>query len=463
MFTLEEIVRAAKGRLVRAGAAKSGAAARISGVSIDSRSVKPGEVFIAIRGDTFDGHDFIGRAQRAGASCVIVERGRGRKSLRGIPVVEVSDCAAALGDIAGFHRRRFSLPVIAVTGSNGKTTTKDMCAAALSAGGIKALKTEGTKNNHIGVPLSLLKIGRSHQAAVIELGTNHFGEIGRLADICSPTMAIITSIGPSHLQYFKTERRVLREKMSLLKKLGGPCAVILNADDPLLAKSAFAKSHKPFIMSIGINRACDFRAARISALGKARCEGIRFFVNGRPFVLNNPGYHNVYNALFACAVSRVLGLSYRDIAAGLRGFVFPPGRLNIVKVGESTFIDDSYNSSPASLREALRTLRGLRTRGDKIVVMGDMLELGAREKLLHYKAGMEAAGSCDKFIAVGALAVSALAALRRAGFRREDLFSCGSSEEAREILAKNKLLKKDTIVLVKGSRRMKMERVFKDA
>jgi UDP-N-acetylmuramoyl-tripeptide--D-alanyl-D-alanine ligase len=348
-----------------------------------------------------------------------------------------------------------------VTGSNGKTTAKDMCAAALSAGGLSVIKTEGTKNNHIGVPLTLLGIRAGHGAAVIELGSNHFGEIQRLTEICSPGIGIVTSIGPSHLEYFKTTRGVLREKLSLLEGLCGPRAALVNADDALLAKSAFAKSRKPFIMSVGIRRACDFRAERVSVIGAGR--GVEFFTRGRRFVLAAPGYHNVYNALFACGVSRLLGLEYRDIAAGLRGFVFPPGRLNIVRVGQSTFIDDTYNASPASVREALRTLKGFKKAQDKIVVLGDMLELGARAKLLHYKAGLEAAGSCGTFIAVGPLAASALRALRRRGFPRERLFSCGTAQEARDILVRRNLLKKGTVVLVKGSRRMKMERVFRDA
>ena len=459
MFTLEEIVKASKGALAKPGKKTAGPRMPVSGVSTDSRSLAPGEAFIAIRGDNFDGHDFIRQAVRAGASCVIVEKGRLAQPVRDLPVVEVRDCVTALGDIAGFHRRRFSLPVICVTGSNGKTTAKDMCAAALSAGGVKVIKTEGTKNNQIGVPLTLLGLRPSHGAAVIELGSNHFGEIGRLTEICAPGIGVITSIGPSHLKYFKTTRGVLREKLSLLRGLSGPYAALVNADDPLLAKSAFAKSRKPFIMSIGVKRACDFRARQVRSLGAG---GVGFRVGGRSFSLATPGCHNVYNALFACGVSRLLGLSYRDIAAGLQRFVFPPGRLNIVRIGRSTFIDDTYNASPASVREALRSLKGFTATGEKIVVLGDMLELGAREKRLHYEAGVEAAGSCGTFIAVGPLAAGALRALRDRGFSGDRLFSCGTPEEARDILVRRNLLKKGTVVLVKGSRRMKMERVFRD-
>jgi UDP-N-acetylmuramoyl-tripeptide--D-alanyl-D-alanine ligase len=451
MFTLDEIIRATGGALVRRGSGRCA-----DGVSIDSRSFRRGQLFVAIPGEIFDGHDFIPDVVRAGASCVVFERGR--FPARGVQgdsaLVSVRDSVRALSDIAHFHRKRFDMPVIAVTGSNGKTTTKDMCSWLL-AGRYRLIATEGTKNNHIGVPLTLLRLTGAHQGCVLELGSNHFGEIGGLAETCVPTIGVITNVGPSHLEYFRSLAGVCREKLSLLAHLGKPAVAVVNADDPCFARTVIAKKRKPFIISIGINNAADLRARSVGSKNGR----VTFSLGGRRFMLNTPGCHNVYNALAACAVAQVMGIGYREIAPRLARFEFPAGRLKLVSLAGAAFIDDSYNSSPASFSQALQSFAAFRSRGRRILVMGDMLELGSREADFHREAGRRAARVCSVLVAVGALSRLALEAFLDAG--GEEAYACDSAAQAKKILFGKLSLTPHDAVLVKGSRRMKLDLVFK--
>lgn len=454
MFTFEEIIRSTGGK----PAGGVAAAGTVAGVSIDSRTIAPGEAFIAIRGDNFDGHEFIPAAVRKGAACVIFEKGRfaANRLPRGTAGIAVEDGVRALEAAARFHRDRFSIPVVAVTGSNGKTTTKDMCAWALGKK-FRLVKTEGTQNNHIGVPLTLLRLGARHEACVLELGSNHPGEIAERAATAGPSVGIITNVGPSHLEHFGSLSGVFREKYSLARALRAPGVLIVNADDPHLSRSLVAKKQKPFIISIGIQRPADYRARGVSVKGL----DTRFTLNGRSFRLATPGSHNVYNALAAAACCRVMGMGYGDIARRLASFEFPAGRLKAVRVNGALFIDDSYNSSPASLSQALAALKGLGNRGRRIMVMGDMLELGAREEEFHRAAGKEAAGACTGLVAVGKLARLACDAFIRAGGRAADVCACDTAEEAKQMVFGTLAPGKGDVVLVKGSRRMKLDRLFK--
>jgi len=453
MFTLDEIIRSTGGK--PAGGIAAGRT--VAGVSIDSRTIVRGEAFIAIRGDNFDGHEFIPAAVRKGAACVIFEKGRFTGRLpRGVAGIAVEDGVRALEGIARFHRDRFAIPVIAVTGSNGKTTTKDMCAWALG-GSFRLVGTQGTQNNHIGVPLTLLRLTPRDEACVLELGSNHPGEIAERAATAGPSVGIITNIGPSHLEYFGGLAGVFREKYSLARALRAPGVLIVNADDPYLSRSLVAKKRKPFIISIGIQRPCDYRASGVLVKGLDTC----FTLNGRSFRLATPGRHNVYNALAAIACCRLMGMGYGDIARRLASFEFPAGRLKASRVNGALFIDDSYNSSPASLAQALAAVKGLGNRGRRILVMGDMLELGAREAQFHRAAGREAAGACTGLVAVGKLARLARDAFIRAGGRAADAYACDTAEEAKRIVFGILAPGKGDAVLVKGSRRMKLDLLLK--
>jgi len=450
-FTLNELAQVTGGKII-AGPRDT----RVKGISIDSRAVKKEEAFLALKGDNFDGHDFIALARAKGVSCIIKEQGKGRFSPGKCACLEVRDSVQALGEIANFHRRRFDIPVLAITGSNGKTTTKEMIAWILLQK-FKVLKTEGTKNNHIGLPLTLLGLRPEHNAAVVELGTNHFGEIKNLADICLPDIGLITNIGPAHLEYFGNVEGVLREKYSLAQNLSPPRITILNADDRLLRKKISIRKKNGITLSFGVRKNSDFCAAGIKRLK----EGIEFRVNGRrKMFLRTIGLHNIYNGLAAVCCARVLGISYAEIAGRLSDFEFPSGRLKLRKFNSAQFIDDTYNSGPASLKQALYSLEDFSARGAKIVIMGDMLELGRDKEEFHYQAGKYIGRVCDKFIAVGPLAKVAAQAAMQTGFSGDNIYSCASSDEAREILFAKIIPGKDDVVLVKGSRAMKMEKIF---
>jgi len=446
MFKILELLEATQGRLL-----SGSGGAFVKGFSIDSRSIKKGEAFIAIKGEKFDGHDFIPRAIKNGASCVITQREEKKK---GAAFIRVKDTTKALGDLASFNRKRFSdIPVIAVTGSSGKTTVKDMIAWVFSKK-FKVLKNEGTKNNHIGLPLTLLKLDSSYDMAVLEIGTNHFGEVEYLSSIAQANIGVITNIGPSHLEYFKSLKGVLREKYALVKQLNKPAILILNADDNFLRKQALKRQIMPFIVKVGLKERSDFFASGIKFIsGKPS-----FMVNQRfKFALNALGYYNVYNSLLAIAAARAFGLGYREIASSLSKFRLPKSRLNFIEIKGIRFIDDTYNSNPLSMRQALEVLENLPAKGRKILVMGDMLELGSSSRPLHTEVLKDALRLSDTLITVGALTKSCLDKKTKS---KNNIFTCKTSSEARGILFGNVGVNSGDIVLVKGSRGMKMEEVF---
>ena len=453
MFRVNELIEATSGRLINQAGNTI-----IRGISIDSRTMHSQDAFIAIRGSNFDGHDFIDEAINKGASCIIKESGSEAKGKgRRVTFIEVQDTTKALGDIARFQRRKFNIPVIAVTGSNGKTTTKEMIAHILSRK-FKVLKNEGTKNNQIGLPLTLLKLNSSYDIAVLELGTNHPGEIEYLARICQPNIGIIINIGPSHLANLGDLGGVFREKYKLVENLEKPYIGILNADDDLLKRRIFIKSGKAIVLGFGMNNHCDFFASHIKNVN----DKIKFCVNQKyKFALKTPGYYNIYNALAAITVARIFGIAYKEIILRLNTFDFPQGRLKFMELNSVKFIDDTYNSNPLSLKQALNVLANFRTAGRKIFVMGDMLELGSYKKSFHYQAGQEAAGCCDVFIAVGNLSKLAAKGAMASRFDTKNIFTCQTVTEARNILFNRLSLKKGDLVLVKGSRLMKMEELFK--
>lgn len=451
MFKTNELLNATGGKLIGGSAAVN-----IKGISIDSRTIKEGQAFIAIKGNNFNGHNFISEAVSKGARAVIAQHPATRNLPENIAFIQVSNTTKALGDIARFNRQRFAIPVIAISGSNGKTTTKEMIAGILS-GKFKVLKNEGTKNNQIGLALTLLNLNADYDMAVLELGTNHPGEIEYLARTCLPNIGVITNIGPAHLEYFGDLGGVFKEKWALMRNLIKPCLGILNADDAMLRKNLFKDALCPFTLGFGIKKRGDFFASQIKFSKK-----LEFWANLKyKFTLATLGYYNIYNALAAIAVGRIFGIKYKDMAERLANFDFPQGRLKFINLDGLKFIDDTYNSNPSSLKQALDTLDNYRARGKKIFVMGDMLELGESKELLHRRVGEKIKKRCDIFIAVGNLAKIAAEAAIASGFDIKNIFTCQCSSQARAILFNRLSLKKEDIVLVKGSRAMKMEEVFK--
>ena len=450
MFKISELIKATGGRLL------SGEGDSLSGVSIDSRTIREGDLFIAIKGNRFDGHDFIREVLKKRAGAVIIDKFKeGIYKSTNIPVIKVSDTIKALGDIAAFRRKTFNLPTIGITGSNGKTTTKEMIAWILKDE-FRVLKNPGTQNNQIGLPMTMLKLNKNFDIVVLEMGTNHFGEIGYLTKIVRPTIGIINNIGLAHLEFLNNLEGVYREKSALVNNLISPSIAILNMDDRFLRRNSRDKNK--FVIGFGIENNADYNASKI-----IRKKGsIEFLVNSRYRIeLNTIGISNIYNALAAISVARLFGLDYNIIVRRLSDFKFPASRLAFITTGNINFIDDTYNSNPASLEQALDTLDNLKIKGRKIFVMGDMLELGDGQDYMHRMAGGEIAKVCDILITVGKLTRLASQKALQSGLGVHSVYNCNCSKEARAILLKRVKPNKNDVVLVKGSRLMRMEEVIR--
>jgi len=445
MFTINEIIKATKGKLVQ-GAAK----ARVASVCIDSRVVNKNEVFIAVKGDVFDGHDFIQDVVKKGIRVIVVHKPVHVSDVK-VSVILVKNTVHALGDMARFHRLRFKIPVIALTGSAGKTTTKEMIAAVLSRT-YKVLKNEGTQNNHIGVPLTLLKLKAAHRIVVLECGTNQPGDIVWLADVARPTMAVFTNIGESHLEKLKTTAGVLHEKWELTAFMGRQDTVIINADDALLSAQARRK-HSFKLISYGIKNKATHMASNLDNQG--RC--LSFNIKGKTIELNSCGINNVYNALAAFCCGVFFKVPIDKIVQALKSFEFPQGRGQIMRLGRGWLINDTYNANPVSMRSALQTLVAIETSSQRILVAADMLELGNKSKALHESIGKSiAATNIDALITVGEFA-QVMAASAKKHSQKMQVFPCKDAETAQKYLAR--VFRNGDAVLIKGSRRMRMEQV----
>jgi len=452
MFRIDELITVTSGRLI-AGKRRE---VLTGGISIDSRTLKKDDLFIAIKGARFDGHDFIAAAVKKKAAAVIVDRlNFPAFKPAAVPLIKVRDTVRALSDIAAYHRRRFNIPVVGITGTNGKTTAKEMIAWVLQKQ-YRVLKNPGTQNNHIGLPMALLRLDKNVDVAVLEMGTNHPGEIARLTQIARPNIGIITNIGPAHLEFLHDLKGVYREKSFLINNLVAPSLAVLNMDDRFLRRNK--DDNDKIVVGFALNHNADYKASKIKKGSRA---DIEFSVNSRHRVrLNTPGTCNVYNGLAAITVARLLGMDYNTITASLSDFEFPKSRLNLVNVDSVSFIDDTYNSNPGSLAQALEALAGINTAGRKIFIMGDMLELGSGKESLHRLAGKRIAEVCDALITVGRLTRLTAQAAGQAGLAADSVFTCDCAKQARRVLYKRLKPNKDDIVLIKGSRLMQMEKII---
>jgi UDP-N-acetylmuramoyl-tripeptide--D-alanyl-D-alanine ligase len=439
--TLTAVAREAQGRLV-------GADRSFGIVSTDTRSLVPGALFVAIPGDRFDGNDFVPEAQAKGAAGALVSRLAAAK----LPQIEVRDSRRALGAMARAWRASFSIPIVAVTGSSGKTTVKELVAAILGVSRSICV-TQGNLNNDIGVPLTLMRLTDEHDAAVIELGANHMGEIDYLGSLVEPTVGIITNAAAAHLEGFGSLEGVCRGKGELLDHLPRAGTAVLNADDRFRSDWV-ARSRCEFTVTFGYAANADCRV-----LGEPL-----FMATGSEFRMRLPdgeeadvwlpllGRQNVANALAAAAAAQAVGASTEDIVAGLARAVPVRGRLRAVPGRHgATIVDDSYNANPGSVRAALDHLAALS--GRRILVLGNMAELGPTALELHKEIGDYARGRCDQLIAIGELAGEAARVFGAAGQRVADI------DAAR--VALEPLLGPDVTVLVKGSRVMGLDRLVK--
>ena len=452
MFTVKDILMSTSGILLSGNENEM-----LRGVSTDTRRLKGGELFVAIKGERFDGHNFILDAVSKGAGAVIVQDGCITNSNFRLPdasLISVPNSITALGDIARFHRSRFKIPLIGITGSNGKTTTKEMTGAIL-AKKFNIIKNFGTENNHIGVPLTLMRINADHKIAVLEMGTNHLGEIKRLSEIAAPTMAIITNIGPSHLKYLKDMDTVLKAKCEVLDYLRDKEAtVVINGDDELLKKV----KTKLKTIKFGLNKDFDFYADKIDL----QPDGISFRLNGKWEIgLSVVGKHNVYNALGAIAASWQFDVDINQIQEALKEFKAPNMRMEVKRLKDIKIINDTYNSNPMSMRQAIEALGDITTKGRKILVAGDMLELGNLSGRFHHLVGRQAAESgIDLIVAVGKLAEFISNGAQEAGMSEKKIKRCNLTQEACDTVLN--LIKKGDTILIKGSRAMRMEQIVKE-
>lgn len=454
MFTIKEILESTGGRLIRGSLDK-----RVSGVAIDSRTIKPDELFVAIRGKRFNGHSFITQAGFRGAGAILfsdinyIKPASTVRYLDSIPLIKVEDTVLALGALAHYHRARFNISVIAITGSNGKTTTKEMLRSIL-AKRFNVLYNPGTQNNQIGVPLAMLSLCRNHTLAVIEIGASQPGEIDRLSWIIMPSIGIITNIGPSHLEFFKDLKGVFKVKSELIKNLPKKGKIVINNDDRFLSG---LKDINLKTITFGFSQTSNFYGQIIRQTEK----GILFLINGRHRVrLKVLGRHNVYNALASVAVARNFNITYSEIREALDSFQPLPMRMQILNINNVKIINDCYNSNPASLGCALDFLSEYSNRGKKIVVCGDMMELGPEAEKLHLDIGKRIARDrIDFLVTVGSLSKNIASGAHSEGMSRNLIRSFNSTSGAAGFL--QKFTKPDDIVLIKGSRAMQMENVIK--
>ncbi len=449
MFNVAEILEVTGGKLLQGAVSL-----RVNGVSTDTRKATKGDLFIAIKGDNFDGHDFTAKAVCNGAFALLVSRADIECPL-GTAVILVQDTVKALGLLARYHRGRFKLPVIAITGSAGKTTTKEFIAAVLGKK-YRVLYNKGTENNHIGVPMTLLQLNKTHQAAVIEAGTNHFGEISWLGEVICPTVAVFTNIGHSHLAGLESPEGVFKEKVTLLDHLAKNGTVILNSDDERL-RGILKRKPKPNIVTYGVEHKADIKAIAVYSKGK----GLEVELDrGLKFNLAVPVWGNVANALAAVACGKLLKVPFKGIASALGRVEPAKGRQCFHSVMGVTVIDDTYNANPVSYHNAIRTLSLVRGRGRTFLVAADMLELGGHSEALHAQVGEAAAAAgIDHILTIG----------RWAGLAGEKAKNIAPSVWVKHYSKQEDifvdlgtLLREGDVVLVKGSRGMHMDRLVEN-
>jgi UDP-N-acetylmuramoyl-tripeptide--D-alanyl-D-alanine ligase len=462
LFTIEEVLEVTSARLLLGDSTELHR--KIRRLCSDSREVGSGDLFVAFKGDHFDGHEFVEQSLHKGAIGALIEKGSvaasSLKSWSGATtpfVLGVPDALLAYQQLATYHRSRFQIPIVAVTGSNGKTTTKEMIARVLEERW-KVLVTEGNFNNRIGVPHTLLRLTDEHEAAVIEMGVDHKGQTTRLAEITRPTIGLITNIGPDHLEFFGTMEVSAEAKGELLDLLEPHHAVVLNADD--LYFGYLASRARCRVVSFGLSPTALVRATDVQA--DARGMTFRLNLPGRvrptPVTLPAHGFHNLSNALAAATVGYLCELSGAKIAQGLLHFRPATMRSQVERLSGMTVINDCYNANPASMKAAVDLLAELGIGTHTVAVLGDMLELGAHAPAFHLEVGAHvAARGITSLVSCGALGRAIAEGARNAGMAHERITECPDAQEAAlRILS---IAHPGDVVLVKGSRGMRMEQV----
>ncbi len=422
-------------------------------VSTDSRTVKRGELFVALSGENFNGQKFVEAAAKAGAAGAMVAPGWQGRVAKNFAVLRVADPLQGYQELAANYRKSLPLKVLGITGSNGKTSTKDFAAAVLGRR-FQVTKTEGNFNNHVGLPRTILEATSAHEVAVWELGMNHPGEIAMLATIAMPDAAIITNVGIAHIEFMGSREAVAREKGALAAAVGPEGWVVLNADDPFSAKIAAGTRARVILAGTSAGAVC---AGEISQSAQGSEFTILEGAHRCRAQLPVPGLHMVQNALLAVAAGRAFGLSLEECAEGLASAPLTKARLQIRDIHGVQFMDDSYNANPESMKAALRTLVELDSEGKRIAVLGEMGELGSESERGHREVGEEAATlGIDHLITIGKLGALMAEAARKSGLGQST--AVPSTTAAAELLMQ--IAEAGDLVLVKGSRLARTERVM---
>jgi UDP-N-acetylmuramoyl-tripeptide--D-alanyl-D-alanine ligase len=443
----------------------------LAGLSTDSRNISRGELFWALKGEHFDGHDFLSKAIEKGAVGVVIERGRWNSESKDkaclplqrpkspIPfIIEVDDSLKALGDLAGWWRRSHNVRVIAITGSAGKTTTKEMTASILELGK-STLRSRGNFNNLIGLPLTLLKLKASHWNAVLEMGMNRLGEIGRLTEIADPNVGAITNVGMAHLEGVGDLKGVARAKTELVEKISSRGKVILNGDDSLLMKSA--TPYERDVITFGLGKKNDVRVTDIRDSGrKGSLFSIQHKGHSWTVTLPIPGLHNVLNAAAAASVGLCLDEPPEHILEGLRLFEGVKGRFVTTILGRGAImVDDTYNANPSSLKASLASIRSLVGDGGRIIVgLGEMMELGDAAAAAHVQAGRSVAElGPHRFFVMGEHATEMVKGALESGLPLSRTRVVETHDEMAKGIAEG--IREGDLIFLKGSRKMGLERV----
>ncbi len=425
----------------------------IDKVSTDSRTIKRGELFVALCGENFDGHNFVEVIAIVGAAGAIVNSNWKGKVPENFALIRVKDTLLAYQQLAANYRKSLKLNVVAITGSNGKTSTKDFAAAVL-ARRFRVTKTQANFNNHVGLPRTILEATSQDEVAVWEIGMNHPGEVAALAKIAAPNVGIITNIGVAHIEFMGSRERIAEEKGALAEAIGAEGTIILNADDPFTQGIA-ARAHGKVILAG--TTAGTIRASEVNQSGTGTDFTILEGAHRCRAQLPVPGLHMVQNALLAVAAGRVFGLSVEECAAGLVSAPLTKARLQVKEIRGVQFLDDSYNANPDSMKAALRTLVELDAEGQRIAVLGEMRELGDELESGHREVGETAAAlKVDRLIAIGNVAATIAEAAKRAGLEKSS--TVASTAEAAELLTD--LAEPGDLVLIKGSRLARTEQVI---
>jgi len=461
-LTVDTILSVTGGRLLGGSPDAMG-----NGVAVDSREVTPGCLFVALGGDRVDGHDFLVSAIESGARVLMVCRDKDEVAQaldlaihRDVTVIRVDDCIEAIQNLAAYHRSRLHCAVVGVTGSTGKTTTKDFLDAVLRST-LRVVSTQGNQNNELGVPLTILRASADTEVLVVEMGMRGLGQIAELCAVARPTVALVTNVGVTHIELLGTQDAVASAKGELVRALDSSGAAFLNGDDAYSA--SIAETSLAPVTYYGLSEACTVRAENIEVDAESRATFDLIADAGTARItLLVPGRHNVYNALAAAAVGLRLGVPIEELDAALSSAVVSAMRMQVFTSADGvTVINDAYNANPVSMHAAVVTLAEMDSATRRVAVLGDMAELGSLTELAHFRVGEAVARlPIDILVSVGPRARHIADGARAEGMPADQIHSCLTAEEASEVLRGT--LRHNDAVLVKASRVMGLESVVQE-